>query len=293
MGRMPSIKPGKLEGSVWMGLSIGKAWDESCGIFSRDGTLLMTVAAATVLLPQAVSSLVSPANAGGAAGAAAAEPTTLGTLTGLITTMIALIGSLAVTSIALRSGQTVGDALRHASRTLLSMVGVALVIGVPLFIALTFIIAYGVGGSTPEEMIANLKTMNPGAAFAILIWAVVALYLSLRLMVTAPVALSETRNVLAIIKRSWALTRGHALRLLGYALLIGLVVLLLSSLADLLGGLLSKLLFGDPEPMTMSALVIGLFAGAASAITVLLSAVMSARIYTQLATPVSVPSVEH
>jgi hypothetical protein len=275
-----------------MSLSIGKAWDESRAILARDGTLVATVVAATVLVPQALGTLLVPANPATTAGAAA-EPSSLSTMIGILTMIVALIGSLAVTSIALRPGQTVGESIRHASRSILPMIGVALLIGIPLFATLMIILAFAVGGNTPDEMLANLKNMTPGAAFAILLWCAAALYLSLRMAITAPLAVAETHNVVAIVKRSWRLTRGHVLRLLGYAFLIGIVILVLQMFAELLGGLFAKLLFGDPEPMTISALIIGLFLGVASAVAISLSALMSARIYAQLSSPVTVPSVDH
>jgi hypothetical protein len=64
-------------------------------------------------------------------------------------------------------------------------------------------------------------------------------------------------------------------------ILILAVVLLL--VAQMFGGILGRLVFGDVKPFGIGALVVALITGAAQAVFTALSSLMLARIYVQLA----------
>jgi hypothetical protein len=98
-----------------------------------------------------------------------------------------------------------------------------------------------------------------------------------------PLAAAETANPLRLLSRSWQLARGHYLRLLAFILIVfmglGAVVLLIQ-----LGvGSVVLLLLGPANAGSLSALVIGLVAGTIQACFTVVTAVMLARIYVQLA----------
>jgi len=65
-----------------------------------------------------------------------------------------------------------------------------------------------------------------------------------RTLFPIPVATAEPPRPLETVRRSFALTAGHYWRLLAVLLLAGTVALVLLTFAQLVGGIIAKLLFG-------------------------------------------------
>lgn len=277
-------------GEYRMRLSIGTAWDQTRGIVARDGALIALVAAALIVLPSALSTLIAPQSA--TITQESANASGIGGVVQIIMTLISQIGALALTAIALRPGLSIGEALSTGLRRLLPAIGAALLYIVPMLIVLAIMLSTFVGAGTPEEMVARLKSLGGGQLLAIMVLFIAFFYFALRFCLANAVAVAESSNPFAILKRSWALTRGHALRLLGLLVLIGIVGLVLGSLAGMIGGLLVTLLFGPMQPLTIGALVFGLINGIANAMLITLFVLMLARVYAQLVNTGSVPKVE-
>jgi hypothetical protein len=98
-----------------------------------------------------------------------------------------------------------------------------------------------------------------------------------------PIAAVETGNPIRLISRSWQLARGHYLRLLGFVVMVffGLGVVVLATQVGL--GSVVVLFLGKPNAGSMSALILGLIGGVIQAAFTVITAVMLARIYVQLA----------
>jgi hypothetical protein len=110
----------------------------------------------------------------------------------------------------------------------------------------------------------------------------------------APIASAENLGAIALIRRSWDLTAGNFWRLLGFALLffVGGVIAVWAVAA--VTALLVRVLFGAPDPLSVSALILAIVNAVANAAVVTVLTVMLARIYVQLSgrglIDVSVPS---
>jgi hypothetical protein len=102
-------------------------------------------------------------------------------------------------------------------------------------------------------------------------------------MVSTAVAGAEAVGPLAILKRSWAVTRGQYWKLLGLLLLLLVVAIVIMAAAAALGGVLGAIIDPDLEPMSLGALVMSLFTGIGQGVFAVLSAVMVTRVYLQLA----------
>lgn len=273
-----------------MRLSIGTAWDQTRGIVARDGALIATVAAALFVLPSALSTLIAPQSA--TITQESANASGIGGVIQIIMTLISQIGALAVTAIALKPELSIGEALTTGVRRLLPAIGASLLYIIPMLIVVVIMLSTFVGAGTPEEMVARLKSLSGSQLLALMVVFIAFFYLAIRFCLANAVAVAESSNPVAILKRSWALTRGHGLRLFGLLVLIGIVGLILGSVASLIGGLLITLLFGPVQPMTIGALVFGLINGIANAALITLFVLMVARIYAQLVNTGSVPKVE-
>jgi hypothetical protein len=103
------------------------------------------------------------------------------------------------------------------------------------------------------------------------------------LQLVFPVAAAESGNPLRLASRSWQLSRGNYLRLLGFvcSVFLGLGVVLLA--VQLSVGSVVALTLGPPNPGSVLALVIGLVSGVLQAGFTVLTATMLARMYLQLA----------
>lgn len=256
-------------------LSISKAWDDTKAIMSSDGRLLTTVAVALVGLPSVVSALIQPQ------GMAMDEKAPLWVdVVALLFMLVALVGQLALVRLALKPPVTVGEAIRHGARRMPTYLGTALIL-----VALLLVIALPFGFAAKAMGIPLDGTMTappPGGWLLVLLFLAVVLYAAVRMLMGTPVASAERAGAFAIIRRSWELTQGHVLKLLGFLLLILFGALIaIAALGMLVGGLVT-LALGPIEPMSVSALAVGLAQGLFNAGFTALFAVMLTRIYVQL-----------
>lgn len=273
-----------------MALSISRAWDETREIVQRDGKLMAVIVAALVLLPTALANLVSPT----VPGEPAAEVDAGRSLLELLMGLIMQVGALATTAVALRPGMSVGEAITTGLRKLLPALGAILLFILPFFFVLVVAIGVTAGPEDAAQLQARIAAGEIDGSLLTIIFValLVFVFLAIRFTLMAPVAVAESDNPLTILKRSWALTRGHFWRLFGYIVILAIgAMLVMAAVSFVLGGVVIAVL-GTPESMNLSALFLGLLIGAANAGLVLVFATMSARIYAQLATVPTVPHVD-
>lgn len=266
-------------------LSISRAWDETKAVLARDGRLISTVAMALLFLPQVLASTISPpANL-----TDVAAPSGAGLIV-LVALLVSMIGQLAIVRLAVGPATSVGDAIRHgASRFpsalaafVMFVFGMALIL-VPLIMAL---------GLTP--LIMNPASPPPPDALGkMLLLVLVAFFLSVKFLLVTPVASAETVGPIAILKRSWTLTGGHYLRLVGFILLATIAALIVVIVAQIVGAIVAKLFADTVNPLSAGALVLALFTAGAQAALSAIFTVMLARIYVQVAGRAAEVSVPH
>jgi membrane-anchored glycerophosphoryl diester phosphodiesterase (GDPDase) len=137
-------------------------------------------------------------------------------------------------------------------------------------------------------------TPTAAGASVILLLILIVFALAVRFMLTVPIAGAEQAGPIAIVKRSWTLSKGHYWRLLALMLLLAVTAVLLILTAGAIGGILAAIVSPDLEPFSLGALVLALFAGVAQAAFTILSSLMIARVYVQVAggsdAEVSVPA---
>ena len=250
-------------------LSISKAWDEARETLGRNASLLTTVALALFVLPGVVNDDVTPAAPPG-------EIPTLGTWTivTVVALLIALVGQLAVIRLAIGSRLTVGEAIGHGARR------------APAYFVATiiWILPFLIIGALLFGMVAKDPTnAPPAAAFALLLLACVMLFFAIRMLMTSPVASAEPVGPVAIIKRSWEMTRGNWWRLFAFFLLFVIAVLVAVTAVGAVAGIIAELVLGGDEPLTVGALFVALLTQLVSAAVSVVLMVMLARIYVQLA----------
>ncbi len=250
-------------------LSIGQAWGETIDVVKRAGRLIVPVALAFSVIPATLFALAVPPLPAGELP----KPGGLGLLYPLLI-LAALIGQMAIMRLAIGPAASVGEAIRHAFRRSPSVIGAALIFGLPA-VAVMFPLAM--------PILADPTNPQPAIALLFLAACVVLLCLWVRLMLMTAAGVAEEIGPVAILKRSWGLTRGNFWRLLAMALLFLIVAWVAIVAVQSVTGSALIIALGKPEPWSVSALLIALVAAIAQTIASVLFAVLLARIYVQLA----------
>lgn len=274
-------------------LSISKAWDDARPIIARDGKLMFIVALVTVVLPGTLMMLISPQQA--AVGQIEAETQSFGVMVlSIIFALIGVIGSIAISYLALFRGASVGDSLNRGVKRLPTVIGIALLFMIPIFVLAVILVMVFIGADRVAALESDptaLGAMSGPALIAFLLLVIVMLYVSVRLFLTTPTVAARDLGPIDTIKESWNLTKGHFWKLLAFLILFGISVLVVMLVVGIIAGLIVALLFGDIEPYSMGALVLGLFSTVFQALITIAYSTIIARIYHQLAGNTADPGV--
>ena len=256
------------------GLSISRAWDESKAILTRDGRLYVSVALALVAFPALITGIVNPRGMG-----EAATPIWVDAVT-LVASLVALAGQLALIRLALGS-VTVGQAISHGLRRMpiYLLAGIIIVVGLFVVAVVLGVILAALG----VPITGTTLPATPPVVLAVILFLAVAIYVGVRMAMSAPAASAEPIGPIAILRRSFEMTHGHFWKLLGFLLVyfIAALVVLVGITAAI--GVPVGLAFGRIEPMSLSALIVALIHSLLNAALTAVLAVMLARIYAQLA----------
>ena len=262
-------------------LSITTAWNETAGFVQREARLLFPLSFMLIALPVALTEALRPPAGPNEVPEAGAWMIAAGAA------LIAmLIGNLALNFLALRPGASVAEGLRQALRRLPSGLGAALLLiaaGAALVMAVAILAilvtggAPGADGGVPNEAIQRASLLMVAVVTAILV------YFWARLLPMPSVTAAEPVGPFAIISRSWRLTRGHVMKLVGFVLILAILVgVLRIAIVSVLGSLII-LAGGAAEPGSLSALLIIAAMAAVNTVLGVYLAVLVARIYAQLA----------
>lgn len=252
-----------------MRISLSAAWDETKTILARDGRLLVAVALALLVLPGILLDVSVPEVAPGEF-----PPAGPWMAIAALVIVVSLAGQLALIRLALGPGTTVGDAIAHGFRRVLPYLGAVLLWALPLLaLAIACYSAAHIGSEAPRAA--------PAAAFLALVG--VGVFLAIRLLLSSAVASAEPIGPLAILKRSWAVSRGNWWRLFGFAFLFAVTMLIVLGAVQGVIGSAAAAAFGKLRPWSLGALVVGLVSQLISAAASVVFFVMLARIYRQIA----------
>jgi hypothetical protein len=259
------------------GLSINSAWNETMAFMAREGRLVLPVGFMLIAFPGALVQAAMPA----AAPNQLPEPGAWLLLVPLAI-VATLIGNLAISLLALRPGASVGEAIQHGLRRSPVVLGAALLVGLASALVMVPVIVLAAG--------AAVALGNPGlAAIAGLPMLALLVFLWTRLLMLNPIGAMERLGPVAILRRSWALTKGYFWRLLGFLILLLVVAMVASAAVGTVGGILVVLLAGPPEPGSLSFYLVLILSTLVQAALSSIFAVMVARIYAQLAPPDRTP----
>ena len=252
-----------------MKLDLDQAWQSGLRFTRNNAGLLTVIAGLLFFLPAAVFGLMFvppevPENA-----TWDEMVTILGAFYGetwwimLITLVLSTLGSLAIYRLAAsRDDRTGSGGLQDAVKGLLPMIGASLLVGIP--VGLLFAIPLAIGGV---------------GVFLILFVIPVAIWISMRTILSGPVLMAErTNNPVTILKRSFAITQGNSLRIFFFLLLLVIAAAIVMAIIGAVLGLVFIAVAGSETGEQLALIVSAVLE---SAVTVVVIACI-AMIYRQL-----------
>ena len=259
-------------------LSISTAWNETAEFLKREAGLILPIAFLLIAVPGALMQILMP------------EPATPGAIPEAgawllifpVAIIASMIGTIAISTLALRPGTSVGEALQRGMRRFIMLFLASLLLGIVfalIAIPLFLVIAGGAvfaGGLDPAAVAGPI-------VLVMLILFVILLALWVRLMLMTPVAAAEEVGPVAIIQRSWNLTSGRFWKLLGFALLLMIVGIVIVFAITAIIGILIFALAGSPEPGSTSMILMTIVSALLQSVLSAVFVTMIARIYAQLA----------
>ena len=154
-------------------LSLSRAWDDTRGVMSRDGRLIVAVALAMLVLPGVLSDIVTPSSPD-----AQVPPVGWWTAVTIAALLIGLAGQLAIVRLALGPQLSVSEAIRHGIRRLPAYLGATLMWTLPLVLTASLLLSLSPDPAKPSA----------GVALGILILMVLFLFVAVRLLLSVAVA---------------------------------------------------------------------------------------------------------
>ena len=103
-----------------------------------------------------------------------------------------------------------------------------------------------------------------------------------RFQLVVPTAAAEEGGPIRLLQRSWRMTEGSYLKLLGFLALVLIAAVVVLFTGQIIVGLVAKAMFGTVHPYSLGALLAGLLTAMISAAFAAVSTVILARIYVQL-----------
>jgi hypothetical protein len=261
-----------------MKFDMTRAWNDAVAMVSGNREVLLIVAGVFFFLPGLTSGLMLPemaqptGDSGPEALAYMTEMLNEAAPVLILTGLVQAAGLIALLTLLNDNARpTVGEAIRAGVIGLLPYIGTQLLMILGLGIPLGGLAALaGVSGSTGL------------VAIVVLVALVALLYVLIKTSLISPVIAIEKRyNPLAVLARSWSLTRGNSLRLFLFYLLLGIAYFVIAMLVGGILGLVIAMMGTGTAATVANGVVSGLLAAAVS----ILMVGLLAAIHRQLAGP--------
>lgn len=258
-------------------MSLSQAWEETSAVLRRDGRLFAAVALALFVLPGLVVDVSMPVASPGQF-----PPAGPWMAIAFIALLISLVGQLAVIRLAMEPHVTVGEAIRHGARRVLSYLASTILWLVPILVVCSALYGY---------LEVNQSHPSLAAALALIALCFLFAFVAVRLMLSSAVASAENIGPIAILRRSWELSKGNWWRLFAFLLLFGIGALCLLWAVDSVAGVVIRLIVDDAGPRSVGGLLAAIVSQLVSALLSVVLFVMLARIYVDRLTGVAEASV--
>lgn len=258
-------------------VKMGTVWDRTVEFISDNLGVLTPLALITLFVPlsamQSLTPLVKQASAGGGLGLS---------ILLLVLSLIAVVGGLAVIALALDIATDARSAIRtglaRMPAVLLNSVLLALLFCLLILPAVFIIQASGV---QPSALRTDPSLFPASALVYLLLVGIVGLWLAARLALMGSVVVGERRWVGAI-GRSFRLTKGVALKIVGVILLYFIVSQVAGLAAKTVFGSILSLVAGNEDVVNVATVLTSIIVSAVATAFQVLAAVFLAKLYLAL-----------
>lgn len=233
-------------------VSMGTVWDRTTEFLSDNLSAIIPIAFLAIFLPSALSASIKPLTAQPGATALTVQ------VLSLVLMIVTLWGQLAITALALDPGSGKSAATALASKRLVPVIGLMLVLLLGMFIlVLPIPVALGLAGFDFQAAMnggagaADLPTSVGGFLLLYCLFlTVVLIWLGARLALITPILLMEERWFGALA-RSFRLTRPITLKIVGVMILYVIVWGVSILAANLVFGSILRLVAEGSGPVTI------------------------------------------
>jgi len=267
--RCPADRTPKQEDAkIMAGLSLTAVWDDTLAFIRRESALLLPLAFATFGLGTLAFAFIVPDHPPGTR----VEPGPW-LIWGLPALLLMMIGNIAVSRIALRSGVSVADVLRDAIRLMPRAIGIGLLMAAGITATLLVV-----------GVIAMLLKFDQRSSTILLATAMVPIFawIGIRLAVLWPTLADRELSVVDTLKQTLALTRGNALRIAGLIFINFALYIFLSAVIELAGGSVLIILARLIQAPDLAPVLVAILMAAFSSIYAAFWSIFLARLYVQL-----------
>ncbi|MDT8759522.1 hypothetical protein MZO42_12520 [Sphingomonas psychrotolerans] len=266
-------------------VKMGTVWDRTAEFLSDNIAAILPIALLAFFVPASIEGNFEAAKDGASAGFTAL-------LAGLqlLFALVSLWGSLAITAMALDIASE-RSAANIATRRFLPVLAVSIVIFGGAFVLVLPIPALLVLNG--YDMTTLVGTNNPAAlsgqmtgaiALYALVLLILCLWLAARLIVVTPVVVRENR-VLGAIGKSWSLTRGAALRIVGVIFLFAIISWVAGLAAKtVFGSIFALVAGGDGGGVTLAGVMTSIVVAAVQSAFMVIPPAFTAKLYLALTT---------
>lgn len=272
-----------MEGHV---VKMGAVWDRTTKFLRANSGAVMTIAGLAIFLPTVVSQIAQLALAGD-------DPTQMsaaGGIIGLITTIVTIFGQVALVALAIDATLGTGGAFSVAGRRLLPVIGVSILVALIFFLLfLPFVfILFGSGVDFAALQAGDTSAMpelGGGTALFLALYTLVLIpimfWLAARLSVVMPVVVWERLGIGAI-GRTFRLTKGYALKIVGIFILF-LIVFIVASMAVVgVFGAIFALVAGGVQGLTVGAVLLAIISALLTVVFTVIYTVFLTKLYKSL-----------
>lgn len=267
-------------------VKMGAVWDRTTKFLRANGGAVMTIAGLAIFVPTVIGGVLQAAMVGD-------DPTAMGggvVVISIVSAIISMLGQIALVALAIDATLGVGGAFSVAGRRLLPVIGVSILLSLlfALLILPLLVVMFSSGVDWAALQAGDSSTMpefSPGTGVFMLVYMLalipVFLWLAARFSVLLPVIVWERLGVGAI-GRTFRLTKGYALKIMGIFILFGIVAMIVLFAITGVFGAIFALAAGGIQGFTLGSVLMTIVTGLLTVIFTVLYTVFLTKLYKSL-----------
>lgn len=264
---------------------MGTVWERTTEFCGSALATIIPIAVLLIFLPQTVQGNLSPLiNQGDAAAMLALR------LISFAMSIVMLLGQVSIVALAIEPQMSATRSIAFAARRMPAVVAAIFMLMIAITLlsipAFALMLAAGIDPTQPGALSSKttvpLLSVSPAIAWSLIVYLIVAIvigfWLSARMILTYPVAVAERRGW-RVLPRSFALTRGLALRIIGAVVLYAIVSTVATLAVRTVFGAVLAIIAGGVDPLSIGGVVMAVAVAAVATTFTVLGSAFTAKLY--------------